>query len=61
MPEFTLIVGTKDEAFFADQFEPVMSEVTGKGRYLLVENIMHLAIVDAPETLAAIKEDLSGL
>lgn len=61
LPDFTLIVGTEDEAFFADQYEPLMSQSTGKGRYVLVEGVMHLAIVDAPETLAAIKEDLSGL
>jgi pimeloyl-ACP methyl ester carboxylesterase len=61
LPDFAVIVGTEDEAFFADQYEPLMSQATGKGRYLLVEGIDHLAIVDAPETLAAIKEDLSGL
>ncbi|MFT6025177.1 MAG: pimeloyl-ACP methyl ester carboxylesterase [Ascidiaceihabitans sp.] len=61
LPDFTLIVGAQDEAFFATQYEPLMSAVTGKGRYLLVEGVGHLAIVDAPETLAAIQEDLSGL
>jgi hypothetical protein len=38
-----------------------MSSVTGKGRYLVVLCIWHLAIVDADKTLAAIKEDLSGI
>jgi hypothetical protein len=38
-----------------------MASVTGKGRYLVVLRIIHLAIVDADETLAAIKEDLSGI
>jgi hypothetical protein len=37
-----------------------MSSVTGKGRYLVVLCIWHLAIADADKTLAAIKEDLSG-
>ena len=61
LPKFSLIVGTKDEAFFAHEYEPLMRQATGKGRYLLVEGEGHLAIVDAPETLTAIKEDLSGL
>jgi hypothetical protein len=52
-----------------------MTSVTGKGRYLVVlciihhssfiihhsSFIIHHAIVDADETLAAIKEDLSGI
>jgi pimeloyl-ACP methyl ester carboxylesterase len=61
LPTFSLIVGREDEAFFATQYEPLMTQVTGKGRYLLVEDTKHMAIVDAPQTLAAIKEDLSGL
>ena len=61
LPDFTLIVGVEDEAFYADQYEPLMVQSTGKGRYLLVEGVGHLAIIDAPETYAAIKEDLSGL
>jgi hypothetical protein len=61
LPTFTLISGLEDEAFFATQYEPLMTQATGKGRYLLVEDTGHLAIVDAPETRVAIKEDLSGL
>ena len=38
-----------------------MTSVIGKGRYLVVLCIIHLAIVDADEILAAIKEDLSGI
>lgn len=61
LPNFTLITGAADESFFATEYQPLMSSVTGKGRYLVVPQVGHLAIVDAPQTLAAIKEDLSGL
>ena len=61
LPNFTLIVGAKDEAFVADQYEPLMAPVTGKGRYLVIPEVTHLPIVDAPETLSAIQEDLRGL
>jgi len=47
--------------FVAAQYQTLMSSVTGKGRYLVVLCIWHLAIVDADKTLAAIKEDLSGI
>lgn len=55
LPKFILIAGTRDEAFFADQYEPLMSEVTDKGAYHLVDGASHLEIVDAPQTLAFIK------
>ena len=61
LPAFTVITGSADESFVAAQYQPLMSSVTGKGRYLVVPNIGHLATVDADETLAAIKEDLSGI
>jgi pimeloyl-ACP methyl ester carboxylesterase len=61
LPAFTVITGSADESFVAAQYQPLMSSVTGKGSYLVVLDIGHLAIVDADETLAAIKEDLSGI
>lgn len=61
LPKFTLIVGVEDEAFVAPEYEPLMTQATGKGRYLLIKDTNHLGVVYAPETLAAIKEDLSGL
>ena len=61
LPTFSLISGREDEAFFAKEFEPLMTQATGKGRYLLLEDTQHFGVVYAPETLAAIKEDLSGL
>ncbi|MGC1495550.1 MAG: alpha/beta fold hydrolase [Sulfitobacter sp.] len=61
LPNFTLIAGSADEAFIAQEYEPLMTPLTGKGRYLLIPGVTHLPIVDAPETLKAIQEDLSGL
>ena len=61
LPAFSLIVGRDDEAFYAAEYEPLMREATGKGRYLVLEGLDHMAVVYAPQTLAAIKEDLSGL
>lgn len=51
LPSFMLIVGRDDEAFFADQYQPLMQEVTDKGSYHLVAGASHLQIVNAPETL----------
>lgn len=51
LPPFLLIAGTKDEAFLADQYQPLMQGVTDKGAYHLVTDASHLEIVDAPETL----------
>lgn len=45
-----VIAGTKDEAFYADAYEPVISAETSSGTYALVEGANHLGIVDAPET-----------
>jgi non-heme chloroperoxidase len=61
LPKFLLLAGGKDEAFVATQYEPVMSAATDKGRYVLVPETSHLAIVDAPATLAEIRTYLNGL
>lgn len=60
LPKFMLISGTKDEAFFADQYQPLMQEVTDNGSYHLVDGVTHLDIVNAPETLGYITEFLKG-
>ena len=54
LPDFSLIVGTKDEAFLADQYQNLMTAVTDKGEFHLVDGASHLQIVDAPETRAHI-------
>ncbi|WP_439150145.1 alpha/beta hydrolase [Sulfitobacter sp.] len=58
LPKFTLIIGSDDEAFFADKYEEVMSVVTDKGSYNIVAGETHLSIIDAPTTAALIKETL---
>ncbi|MGH1576966.1 alpha/beta hydrolase [Planktotalea sp.] len=55
LPNFTLIVGSEDEAFFADQYEGVMSAVTDKGSYHIVDGETHLSIVDAAQTESLIR------
>jgi alpha-beta hydrolase superfamily lysophospholipase len=51
LPRFLLIAGTADAAFDAPGYQPLMSAVTDKGRYVLVEGSGHLGLVDAPQTL----------
>lgn len=53
LPRFLLIAGSEDEAFVAEGYQPLMSAVTDRGRYLLVQGASHLAVVDAPETTIA--------
>jgi alpha-beta hydrolase superfamily lysophospholipase len=61
LPRFTLIAGSQDEAFDAAQFEPTLSAVTQKGRYVIVEGVGHLDIVNAPETRQAIESLINDL
>jgi len=58
LPEFTLVVGSEDEAFYAEKYEEVMSAVTDKGTYKIVDGVDHLGIIDADETAEAIKAAL---
>lgn len=60
LPKFMLIAGTKDEAFFADQYQPLMQEITDNGSYHLVDGVTHLDIVNAPQTQHLITEFLKG-
>jgi len=60
LPDFMLIAGTKDEAFVAEQYEPLMRGVTDMGAYHLVDGVGHLEIVDAPQTLAQIETFLKA-
>jgi alpha-beta hydrolase superfamily lysophospholipase len=61
LPPFLLIAGSADEAFLADQYQPVLSGLTDKGRYLVVPGLGHLGIVDDPAAEAAITGFLAGL
>ena len=55
LPDFLLIAGAEDEAMVAEAYEPVLSEVTDKGRYLIVEGAAHLDIMDWPEVVEALR------
>jgi len=61
LPEFLLVVGSTDEAFVAEQFEPLMSALTDKGEYEVIDGVNHLGVVHAPETKAAIRGFLGRL
>lgn len=55
LPKFTLVVGSENKAFYADKYEEVMSAVTDKGIYKIVDGVDHLGIIDAAETVAQFK------
>ncbi|MBV7379913.1 alpha/beta fold hydrolase [Maritimibacter dapengensis] len=50
LPPFLLLAGELDEAFRADQYEPVMSGVSDAGSYELMQGLGHLDILNDPET-----------
>ena len=58
LPEFLLIVGSDDEAFYANKYEEVMSTVTSKVSYHILPGEKHLSIADVPETEALIRDAL---
>lgn len=58
LPDFTLIAGAQDEAFYADRYEDVMSAVNDKGSYHILRDMTHLSIVDALATRDLIKDAL---
>ncbi len=55
LPPFTVVVGTQDEAFYAEAYAPLMRAVTDKGLYHVVQGVGHMGIVDAPESRDAIR------
>ncbi|CUH62948.1 acyl-CoA esterase [Thalassovita gelatinovora] len=61
LPRFLLIAGREDEAFFAERYEPLMSEHNPEGRYVLIDGVSHLDVVDAPQTLSAIGDFIDGI
>ena len=50
-----VVAGTSDEVFFAEQFEPVISQFT-KGKVCLVPNVTHMGVVTNPSARRAIRE-----
>jgi|WetSurMetagenome_2_1015567.scaffolds.fasta_scaffold181195_2 non-heme chloroperoxidase len=55
-----VVAGTGDEAFFADQFEPVISQFT-KVKVKLLPGVTHMGVVVGPEVRPVIKEWLEGI
>ncbi|WMS44520.1 alpha/beta fold hydrolase [Acuticoccus sp. MNP-M23] len=61
LPPFLLVAGAQDEAMEADRYGPLMSTVTDKGNYHVINGAAHLDIVDAPETEALIRDYLDSV
>jgi non-heme chloroperoxidase len=57
---FLVVVGSADEAFFADQFEPVISQFA-KVRVKLLNGVTHMGAVVSPKVRPVVKEWLEGL
>ncbi|MBR9842145.1 MAG: hypothetical protein GYB25_03225, partial [Rhodobacteraceae bacterium] len=55
---FLLVAGAADESFVATGYEPLMSEVSEKGRYHVLDGVTHLGVVDAERTGDLIREFL---
>jgi alpha-beta hydrolase superfamily lysophospholipase len=55
----TLFAGTADELMFADKYEEAIRAVTPKADVKLIEGVNHMAIVSAPNAVAAIAEDVA--
>ncbi|WP_317624222.1 alpha/beta hydrolase [Rhodalgimonas zhirmunskyi] len=58
LPPFLLIAGAEDEAFVAEGYAPLMTPASPNGRFEVIAGRGHLDIVDAPETVALIKDVL---
>jgi len=59
LPDFALIVGDRDEAFFAEKYAPLMREVTDKGRYFVLAGVNHLGISYDPQAKEIIEKFLN--
>lgn len=51
---FLLIAGAEDEAFFVDQYEPVISAQTDSGEYLLVDGVSHIGVTTDAAAIDAV-------
>lgn len=60
LPRFLLLVGEKDEAFLAHEFEPTMSAASDKGNYVVLEGLSHLDILYSDEFVERIGEFVDG-
>ncbi len=55
-----VVLGSADEVFYADKFEPVISQFT-KGRFEILPGVTHMGAVVSPKVRPVIKEWLEGL
>lgn len=56
LPPFLLVAGQADESFVADGYQPLMTPVTDKGRYLVLEGVSHLDVVNDAATEVSIRK-----
>ena len=61
LPRFLMVVGSDDDAFYADKYEETMMPANDKGTYVVVPGYGHLGIVDAPETIKVMTEFLDAV
>ena len=61
LPEFLLLAGDEDEAFVADQYEPVFSDVSDRGRYGLLPGVGHLDVVTDAAAVAQVRDFVAGV
>ncbi|AGI66289.1 putative alpha/beta hydrolase superfamily protein [Octadecabacter antarcticus 307] len=54
LSNYTLIVGSEDEAFLPDQFEPTLSALNEHGSYEIIVGATHLGLLDDPKMMANI-------
>lgn len=55
-----VVVGTADEAFYADQFEPAISQYAN-AQVELLKDVTHMGVVVGDDNQLTIKEWLEGL
>ena len=55
-----VVVGTADDAFIAEQFEPVMSQYTAV-QVTLLQGVTHMGVVVGPDVQPVLKDWLEGL
>jgi pimeloyl-ACP methyl ester carboxylesterase len=58
---FLLVAGLADEAFIAEQYEPMISEYTNSGSYILLPDTGHIDLLTAPELAPIIIDWLNDL
>lgn len=56
LPPFLLVAGKQDEAFRADQFQPVLSAANPKGEYHLLDGVDHLGLINTQASADLIRD-----